>query len=219
MLVRKEPSLLCVGAGGGMRVAEMNELDENTLGRIADVVCDTDGPNHRQGWQLPIFFRQAGWEDVPDYREVGRRRWVLDRLVSRRHDARPIEQVLNRLSDPREYQEDPRVAQQIAQELNRFLALEGLKVAYASGRPVIVELPRAMLSPDAPAAVDLAQDLGSFIRDPALAGILRLRLDEASTCREHGACVSAIVMLGSVLEGALLDIATRFISLAMTSKA
>src|SRR5262249_1307400 len=116
---------------GGSR--NMDTLDENTLGRIADVICDTDGPNHRQGWQLPIFFRQARWQDVPEYREIGRRRWVLDLLVSRRHDTQAIEQVLSRLSDPREYQEDPRVAQRVAQELNRFLALEGLKITYAGG--------------------------------------------------------------------------------------
>lgn len=195
----------------------MDTLDENTLGRIADVICDTDGPNHRQAWQLPLFFRHAGWRDVPEYRDIGRRRWVLDLLLSRRHDGGAIVQVLCRLSDPREYQEDPRVAQQVAQTLNRFLALEGVKVTYASGRAVVVDLPRAMLSPDAPATVDLVQDLSTFIRDPDLAGILRFRLDEASTCREHGACVSAIVMLGSVLEGALLDIATRFIASAMRS--
>jgi hypothetical protein len=41
--------------------------------------------------------------------------------------------VLCRLSDPREYQEDPRAAQHVAQTLNRFLALEGLKMTYNDG--------------------------------------------------------------------------------------
>jgi hypothetical protein len=192
-------------------------LDDNTLDRIAELICDTNGPYHRQGWQLPLFFRHTGWRDVPDYADIGRKRWVVDLLHTRRDDRRAIEQVICRLSDPREYQEDPKQAQKVAQMLNRFLALEGLKVTYASGRPMLVELPGAMIAPDAPAAVDLKRELGTFILDPQLVGILRLRFDEASTCREHGACLSTIIMLGSILEGALLDVATRFISVAMQS--
>jgi hypothetical protein len=192
-------------------------LDENTLDRIAELICDTNGPHHRQAWELPRFFGHAGWRDVPEYDDSGRKRWVLDLLRARRHDRPAIEQMICRLADPREYQEDPRQAQQVAQMLNRFLALEGLKVTYAGGRPMLVELPGAMIAPDTPAGVDLKRELGAWIHDEELAGILRLRLDEASTCREHGACLSAIIMLGSILEGALLDVATRFISAAMQS--
>jgi hypothetical protein len=195
----------------------MDPLDENTLDRLAEAICDTDGPNHRQGWQLPYFFRNAGWREVSEYDESGRKRWVLDLLRARRHDSQAMEQVICRLSDPREYQEEPRQAQQVAQMLNRFLALEGLKVTYGSGRPLVVPLPGAMISPDTPASVDLKRDLGTFILDPELAGILRLRLDEAATCREHGACVATIVLLGSILEGALFDVANRFIASAMRS--
>jgi hypothetical protein len=195
----------------------MDPLDENTLDRLAEAICDTDGPNHRQGWQLPYFFRNAGWREVPEYDEIGRKRWVLDLIRARRYDSQAMEQVICRLSDPREYQEEPKQAQQVAQMLNRFLALEGLKVTYAGGRPLVVPLPGAMISPDAPASVDLKRDLGTFILDTELAGILRLRLDEAATCREHGACVAAIVLLGSILEGALFDVASRFIASAMQS--
>jgi hypothetical protein len=200
-----------------VRDGRAEALDGNTLDRIADLVCDTDGPHHRQGWELPRFFRNAGWRDVPEYDEIGRKRWVLAILSARRDDRPAIEQVVCRLSDPREYQDEPRQAQQVAQSLNRILALEALKVTYAGGRPMVVALPGAMIAPDAPAGVDLKRELGAFILDPDLAGILRLRLDEASTCREHGACLSTIIMLGSILEGALLDVATRFIPSAMRS--
>ncbi len=195
----------------------MEPIDDKTLGRIADLICDTNGPNHRQGWELPQFFRHAGWPDVPEYDNIGRKRWVLDLLRAKRDDKRATEQVLCRLCDPREYQEESRRAQQVAQALNRVLALEGLKVTYSSGRPIVVELPGAMISPDTPAALNLKRELGAFIFDQQLAAILRLRLDEASTCREHGASLAAIILLGSILEGALLDVATRFVSSAMRS--
>ena len=205
-----------MGRGQDNRIG-VRQIDENTLERIADLVCDTDGPNHRQAWELPRFLRHAGWNDVPEYDESGRRRWLLVQLLSRRDDRAAIEQVLCRLADPLEYQDEPRQAQRVAQELNRFLALEGLKVTYAGGRPHIVELPAAMIAPDAPAPVQLQRELGSFIQDPGLAAILRQRLDEVHTCREHGACLATIILLGSILEGALLDVASRFVEAAMRS--
>jgi hypothetical protein len=42
-------------------------------------------------------------------------------------------------------------------------------------------------------------------RDPDLAAVLQDRLAEARTCDRNGAYVSAIIMLGSLLEGVLLD--------------
>jgi hypothetical protein len=72
-----------------------------------------------------------------------------------RNDRVAVAQVLCRLADPLEYQDEPRLAQRVAQELNRFLALEGLEVTYAGGRPHIVELSAAMTAPGATAPVHL----------------------------------------------------------------
>jgi hypothetical protein len=121
-----------------------------------------------------------------------------------------LERVIRRLADPREYQGDPRQAFEVAQRLNGVLGLEGLKVTRESGRPIVVRLPSATVTADTVGPVDLKRDLATFIRDPELCGILRARLDEAATCREHGAALAAIILLGSILEGALQDIATRF---------
>ncbi len=42
----------------------MNPLDPNTLEQLASIICDTDGPHHRQYWQLENFFTNAGWFGV-----------------------------------------------------------------------------------------------------------------------------------------------------------
>lgn len=47
--------------------------------------------------------------------------------------------------------------------------------------------------------------MSDLVRDPQLAAVLQGRLDEAHTCDRNGAHVSAIIMLGSLLEGVLLD--------------
>jgi hypothetical protein len=194
-------------------------FDDNTLESIAELICGTDGPRYRQGWELPRFLRQAGWADVPDYDDGGRKQWILELLCERRDDGHAIEQVLLRLASPIEYRDDPTVATVVAQRLNKTLALEACKITYEGGKPILVALPDAMIAPDTPAPVVLKEDIGKFIRDPALTAILRVRLDEASTCREHGASLAAVVLLGSILEGALLDVAMRFPRAAMSAKA
>ena len=78
----------------------MNPLDPNTLEQLAALICDTDGPHHRQYWQLEKFFTNAGWFGVPPYDESGRERWTRELLTSRHEDPAAIAQVIRRLADP-----------------------------------------------------------------------------------------------------------------------
>jgi hypothetical protein len=187
----------------------MNPLDPNTLEQLASMICDTDGPHHRQYWQLEKFFANAGWFGVPPYDESGRERWTRELLVSRREDPGSSAQIIRRLADPREYPEDPDSAVAVADQLNRILAFEGLQVSYLSGRPELVERDPAFRTPAASAPLSLHADLAEIVHDSALTELLRKRLDEARTCREYGAHLSSVIMLGSVLEGVLHDVAMQ----------
>lgn len=187
----------------------MNPLDPNTLEQIATLVCDTDGPNHRQYWQLEKFFRHAGWSDVPLYDSVGRDRWTRELLLSRRDEPQFAAMVIRRLADPLEYPDDPDYAHTVAEALNKLLAFEGLHVDYIRGRPVIQERQPVFQTPATTAPLALASDLSEIVGDPALAQVLRQRLDEAMTCRQYGAHLSAVIMLGGVLEGALYSVADQ----------
>ncbi len=185
-------------------------LDENTVESIADIICDDGGPNYREGWKLPQFLRRAGCTDVPEFDGSPRKRWLVELLMERRDDRRAMEMVIRRLADRREYQDDPKQAHEVAQRLNAVLALEGLKIERAAGRPFVVRLPAATIAPDGAAPLELKRGLDTFILDADLCGILRSRLDEAVTCRDHGAALAAIILLGSVVEGALQHVALRY---------
>ena len=128
----------------------MNPLDPNTLEQLAGVICDTDGPHHRQYWQLEKFFTNVGWFGVPPYDESGRERWTRELLLSRREDPASMAQVIRRLADPREYPDDPDSAVAVAERLNRILAFEGLQVSYLNGRPELVERDPAFRTPPKP---------------------------------------------------------------------
>ena len=89
--------------------------------------------------------------------------------------------------------------------LNEVLTLEGFEVSHSRGRPVVREyVPPKDQEQDTPAVV-LHVTMSDLVRDPDLAAVLEDRLAEAITCDRNGCYASAIIMLGSLLEGVLLD--------------
>ena len=183
----------------------MRPLDDNTLEEIARLICGDDGPVYRQGWQLPIFLRHAGWDDVPEHDGTPRREWVLAQLRERR-DRPDIEAVILRLTDPREHLAEPKAAPETARRLNGFLVHESYQVQLPGGRPRLVECDPALGHPSQLAPVELKTTMTELVQDPAFAAALQIRLDEAQTCHLNGAHIAAIIMLGSMLEGLLLDV-------------
>jgi hypothetical protein len=55
--------------------------------------------------------------------------------------------------------------------------------------------------------VQLSADITTIVSDTRFGRQLRHRLEEAHTCWESGACLAAVIMLGSTLEGVLYDVA------------
>ncbi|MGW5689193.1 hypothetical protein [Nonomuraea sp. NPDC003754] len=101
--------------------------------------------------------------------------------------------------------EPPTTAAEITRLINEFLIHEGYKVERPGGRPRIVECDPGSVSPAALASVTLKVTMSQVVADPQFAKVLQGRLDEAQTCTANGCHVAAIIMLGSLLEGVLLD--------------
>ncbi|WP_157963702.1 hypothetical protein [Actinocorallia populi] len=184
----------------------MHALDDNTLEELAHLICGDDGPLYRSGPNLAKFLTRAGWPTVPPHDGTPRRSWILARLRERRNDPQAMEAVLLRLADSREYLGEPSATvNDVTRELNAFLVHEGYKVTRAGGAPRLVEC-----SPGSDTTTSFAPELLREALDKAIAPsqlrtVLRSRLDEAVTCYENGSHVAAIIMLGSLIEGILID--------------
>jgi hypothetical protein len=185
------------------------ELDDAILTRLADLICGDDGVAgpYRAGYQIVRFLQAAGWQRV---REVDGSRygWTLEMLRSRRHDPDALRAVVLRLADPREYLDEAEARVAVVKELNELLALEGYEVTYRGSRPELVEKAPTMARPAMESPAELTVGLESIVSDPVFGRQLRSRLDEASVCWQAGAHTAAVIMLGSVLEGVLYDVAT-----------
>lgn len=183
------------------------ELDDNVLERLASLICGDDStPYYRRGFEIEKFFEAAGWRRVGEL-EGARRAWVLDKLKERRRDSEALRRVLLRLADPREYLDDDEVRVQVLQELNDLLAIEGYQVTYTGSRPELVTQAPTLKRPAMKEPLRLTTNLADIVSDAVFGSQLQARLDEAHTCWKSGAPTAAIIMLGSLLEGVLYDVA------------
>ncbi|APA97289.1 DUF4145 domain-containing protein [Nocardia seriolae] len=185
------------------------QLDERVLEHLAILICGEDGdPNYRTAKELERFFKSAGLPNVPAY-EGYRKDWTMERLNEVSDDPESLRKVLLRLADRREYIDNDEAYAAVTVELDSLLAMEDLQIIEERGRPRLVErsAETSRLASKAPA--ELTANISDIVTDTVFAGQLRDRLDEAYTCWHSGAPTAAIILLGSVLEGVLYDVAVN----------
>ncbi|MEU5211907.1 hypothetical protein [Streptomyces sp. NPDC020742] len=185
----------------------MSEVfDDSTLTEIAHLICGDEPPLlYRKGYEIAAFFQRAGWDDVPEYDGTPRHKWARELLRERQEDGTDdAERAILRLANRLEYYNQQKEYHVALKRLNEILVLDGRRIGEDGGQPTLVrceagfedevrQLPR----------VELKVSVTEVVSDPVLAATVQLRLDEARTCYEHGAYTSAVIMLGSLLEGVL----------------
>ncbi|MFF4393775.1 hypothetical protein ACFY0G_44805 [Streptomyces sp. NPDC001552] len=181
-------------------------LDANTLEELARVICGDDHLYYRKGFQIERFLERAGWQRVPEYNGEYRMEWTLARLIERREEPTDLERVLLRLADPREYLDEPEQLPAVVSAINSFLVYEGARLENPGGRPRIVACDPSLAQPGSQGPAELTAAMTDLIRDRKMADLLQHRLAEARTCYANGAHVAAIIMLGSLLEGVLVQV-------------
>lgn len=187
------------------RRLEDYDLDDNTLTELAALICGDDGPYYREGWKLEQLLRNAGWGEVEEYDRGSRRRWLLEQFEARKKDPGAIAALVRRVADSREYIGEPALAEETLRELNDLLAHEGFRVRTINGRAQIIDATAAD-APEHEAPVQLTTSVAALVADPTAAQALQRRLEETLACQEGGAYMAAVIMMGSLLEGVLVEV-------------
>lgn len=184
----------------------MPVLDPRTVDRLAELICDRDGPHERSVRQLSQFLSNAGW--TVDYAGGGREPWLAETIRQHNDDAQMIESLLRRMIDPREYDEGLQAAQQVLSHLNPLLVADGIQLDLDGHRPVLRganDGPDLSHVADRLAGPELRTLVRELVSNAAMAEILIQRLDEVEACRGSGAYLMAVVGTGSFIEGLLHD--------------
>jgi len=116
-----------------------------------------------------------------------------------------LDSVLKRLASLKEYRGDAAVWQAVTGYLNQILQVEGLELTLVGVEPQMRERKAAASVPkpkDAP--LETPPDFAGLVTDASLADILSFRWAEAQRCFRADAHLSAVIMMGSILEGVLL---------------
>ncbi len=186
-------------------------MDESTLENIADFICGNaeEHPEYRSSSQLTSFFERAG---LPQFIHDGstRKWWVLECLKV--CDRQQLANVLRRLASPKEYSGNRDQIKSALQQLNEILYIEGFKIKLEGLEPKFEKI-----SIDFSDEGQIDEQLQSlpppdFLGlglEPGVGEILENRWEEAQRCVDAGAHLSAIIIMGSMLEGLLLGVCQR----------
>lgn len=191
----------------------MKRLDDTTLEAIAEVICGSGqgaggGPSYgspgpyRTKSEIVSFFTRAGIQPAG---MSSTRKWFALESLQAINGTSQLDNVLKRLASPKEYRGDLSVSQAISEHINQMLQVEGLELVLIGINPEIrnrnaaASMPKPKESP-----LETPPDLLRLVQDSSLAEILIFRWSEAQKCFQANAHLSAIIMMGSILEGVLL---------------
>jgi hypothetical protein len=189
----------------------LKRLDDSTLEAIAETICGSGegsgggyaapGPYRTKG-QICDFFRRAG---VNPQGVSSTRKWFVLESLQVINGTNHLEQVVLRLASPKEYRGDAEMTREVTQHLNQVLQVEGLELVLSGVNPRIRERTATAVPPKPKEKpVEASPDFRRLVKDITLADILSFRWEEAQRCVRGGAHLSAVVMMGSILEGVLL---------------
>lgn len=192
-------------------------MDESTLDKIAEIICGNGPqyPTYRSSSQLTAFFSRAS---LPQFVHDGstRQRWVLECLKACTREE--LASILKRLASPREYSGDKEKIAQALKAINDATYVEGFRVKLVGIEPTFekfevnynTEEEQEELKPQPP------PDFLALNLEPGIGEILGQRWMEAQRCVDAEAYLSAIIIMGSLLEGLLLGICQRKPAIANT---
>lgn len=183
-------------------------MDESTLDKIAELICGNGGnhPKYRSSSQLTAFFERAG---LPHIVHDGSTRqwWVLERLKECNREQLAL--VLKRIVSPREYGGDREKIKSALLCINEIVYVEGFKITLDGMTPKFVKT-NVDFSFDGEVQNELtlleAPDFIALGLEPGIGEVLQKRWDEAQRCVDAEAHLSAIIIMGSLLEGLLLGV-------------
>ncbi|HVW14465.1 MAG TPA: hypothetical protein VHB54_11595 [Mucilaginibacter sp.] len=197
-------------------------MDKITKEKIADFICGDNPqkyPEYRSSMFLTKFFQDIG---INARHDGSTRKWWTLSIVENLSGP-DLQKVILRLASPKLYGGDRQKIQLALSSLNEILEVESLRVFieglepklkrqtpnYDFDKPTKVEEELKPLPPPNWEALNL---------EYGIATILRIRWEEIQKCIDNNATLSALIMMGSMLEGFLLGTMQNRPQLANTAK-
>ena len=196
-------------------------MDAHTKERIAEFICGDERdkyPVYRSSTFLTRFFQEIGINATHD--GTTRKWWTLSVINSL--NGPDLQKVILRLVSPKLYGGNRDHIKLALSTMNEILAVESLKVYLDGIEPKLAkEKPNYNFEEPAKEERELKPlpppDFDRLNFEYGISELLKKRWDEIQICIDAKATLSAIILMGSMLEGFLLGIMQRRPQLANTA--
>lgn len=182
-------------------------MDKTTKNKIAEFICGDNKDKHpiyRSSNNLTRFFQDIGINVIHD--GSSRNPWTYS--VIENINGANLQKVILRLSSPKLYGGERDQIKLALTTMNELLSVEGLKVTLNGIEPQLIkekpnydfsekEIERELKPLSSP-------DFDNLNLEYGISEILQLRWYEIQKCIDVNATVSAVIMMGSMLEGFLM---------------
>lgn len=185
-------------------------MEESTLDKIAEFICGNDQshPEYRSSSKISGFFERSG---LPQFAHDGspRQKWVLGRLKECNREQ--LANILKCLASPREYGGDREKIKTALIQLNEILYIESFKIKLDGVKPRFERIAIDFSDKEVQEGLKplVAPDFMILGLENGIGEILKNRWEESQRCVDASAHLSAIIMMGSLLEGVLLGVFQR----------
>jgi len=196
-------------------------MDKITKEKIADFICGDNPqkhPEYRSSMFLTKFFQDIGINAKHD--GSTRKWWTLS--IIENLSGPDLQKVLLRLASPKLYGGDREKIRLALSTLNEILEVESLKVAIEGLEPKLTRHTPNYDFEKVEKEVDLKPlpppNWEALNLEYGISNILQIRWEEVQKCIDNNAPLSALIMMGSMLEGFLLGTMQNRPQLANTAK-
>lgn len=186
-------------------------LHDQTLNAIAEFICGDVEVKYRSSSHLTDFFRRVGLSHF-EHDGSTRKIWVYECLKKCSREEQAL--ILKQLASPREYGGDKEKIKKALQRLNEICALnefeiylDGIEAKLRKIKPNYNVVSESSTSTE---AVVHIPDFTIFSNHQEEIELLEKRWSEAQLCINFQAYLSAIILMGSILEALLLITLKRF---------
>jgi hypothetical protein len=194
------------------------QLSKKTLEKLREIINGDNTPDYRKGYQLVAFFNELGFHD--QYGPGFPSRWAYtDEKLQAINGTPGLDKCIRKTFAVVDYIGRVDQLDALIADFNQYLAFDKWEVIRANDIITFKRHDRVIV--DGQKKVSFLNE-DEFLRrtfdvnidllglNPSVNEILKARLKEVESCVKNEAPVSSVIMIGSILEGILLGVASSY---------
>ena len=194
------------------------QLSKRTLEELRNIINGDGTPDYKKGYQLVEFFNDLGFHDT--YGQGFPSRWFYtDEKLQAINGTPELDKCIKKTFEVVNYVGRINQLDAVISNFNQYLAFDKWEVIRDNDTITFKKLDRVIIK-NSTGESSITEndflrqtfevDINQLGLDPIVSGILLARLKEAELCVKGDAPLSAVIMIGSILEGILFGIASSY---------